>query len=164
MDALDTLNGFGNSFSSEAAPGALPVGRNSPQPVAHGLCAELLSGSTVTAPRAENHRTWMYRRRPSVVTSHHKALVQAGWKTGAKDGVAALPNPMRWHPMPHGPDGQAFERASTAALAPHKLDHALAFLFESRWRFHLSAWAPREGARDARCADCWAALQNHFKA
>ena len=30
------MSGFGNSFETEALPGALPVGRNSPQVVAHG--------------------------------------------------------------------------------------------------------------------------------
>ena len=98
MSALQYQSGFGNSFASEAVPGALPQGRNSPQRVAHGLYAELLSGSAFTAPRAENRRTWMYRRQPSVVAGAYEALPQAHWKTGARDGVAAPPNPMRWHP------------------------------------------------------------------
>jgi homogentisate 1,2-dioxygenase len=67
MADLNYLSGFGNEHASEARPGALPVGRNSPQQVAFGLYAELLSGTAFTAPRAENLRTWMYRRQPSVV-------------------------------------------------------------------------------------------------
>src|SRR3984885_770104 len=39
------MSGFGNSFETEALPGALPVGRNSPQRCAYGLYAEKLSGS-----------------------------------------------------------------------------------------------------------------------
>ena len=35
-------SGFGNEFVSEALAGTLPVGRNSPQRVAHGLYAEQL--------------------------------------------------------------------------------------------------------------------------
>ena len=427
MSELQYQSGFGNSYASEAVPGALPQGRNSPQRVAHGLYAELLSGSAFTAPRAENRRSWLYRRQPSVVVGGYQALAHAGWKTGAKDGVAAPPNPMRWHPaevpaepldfvdglrtmvlngdadaqtgmaahlvlmnqpmgrralvnadgemlilpqqgalrvttelgvleaapghvlliprglafkvdvdgpasayvcenygaqfrlpelgpigsnglanardfeapvaafesdegpyqmlkryggalwaatqahspfnvvawhgtlaplrydtrhfnavgsisfdhpdpsiftvltspsdtpgtancdfvivpprwlvaedtfrppwfhrnvmsefmglvygqydakpegfrpggaslhncmVPHGPDAEAFDRASNAALAPHKLDATLAFMFESRWRFHLTEWALRDGARDLRYADCWAPLQDHFK-
>ena len=97
MAELHYQSGFGNTYASEAVAGALPVGRNSPQRVAHGLYAELLSGSAFTAPRAENRRTWMYRRQPSVVTGSYEALAHAHWKTGAKDGVAAPPNPMRWH-------------------------------------------------------------------
>jgi homogentisate 1,2-dioxygenase len=46
------MSGFGNEFATEAVPGALPVGRNSPQKVAHGLYAEQLSGTAFTAPRA----------------------------------------------------------------------------------------------------------------
>ena len=36
------MSGFGNSFETEALPGALPVGRNSPQRCAYGLYAEQL--------------------------------------------------------------------------------------------------------------------------
>jgi homogentisate 1,2-dioxygenase len=93
------LAGFGNQFESEALPGALPIGRNSPQQVAHGLYAELLSGSAFTAPRAENRRTWMYRRQPSVVVGGFQPLAQPWLKTGAAEGVIAPPNPLRWHPI-----------------------------------------------------------------
>ncbi|MDU1695532.1 MAG: homogentisate 1,2-dioxygenase, partial [Bradyrhizobium sp.] len=33
------MSGFGNSFETEALPGALPIGRNSPQRCAYGLYA-----------------------------------------------------------------------------------------------------------------------------
>jgi homogentisate 1,2-dioxygenase len=92
-------SGFGNSFASEAVAGALPVGRNSPQQVAHGLYAELLSGSAFTAPRHSNLRSWLYRRQPSVVVGGYAPLAHAFLKTGAKDGVAAAPDPMRWNPV-----------------------------------------------------------------
>ncbi len=96
---LNYQNGFGNTFASEAVPGALPVGRNSPQQAAHGLVAELLSGSAFTAPRHSNQRSWLYRRQPSVVVGGYSALPHAWWKTGAAGGVAAPPDPMRWHPV-----------------------------------------------------------------
>ena len=48
------MSGFGNHFATEAAPGALPVGQNSPQKTPMGLYAEQLSGTAFTAPRAEN--------------------------------------------------------------------------------------------------------------
>ncbi|CAM5220616.1 Homogentisate 1,2-dioxygenase [Bosea thiooxidans] len=51
------MSGFGNSFETEALPGALPVGRNSPQRPAYGLYAEQLSGSPFTAPRSSNERS-----------------------------------------------------------------------------------------------------------
>ena len=62
----DYQSGFGNTFESEALPGALPVGRNSPQRCAYGLYAEQLSGSPFTAPRVSNERSWLYRIRPTV--------------------------------------------------------------------------------------------------
>ena len=52
-----SLTGFGNHFASEAIPGALPIGRNSPQRPAFGLYAEQLSGTAFTAPRADNRRS-----------------------------------------------------------------------------------------------------------
>ncbi len=60
------MSGFGNSFETEALPGALPIGRNSPQKVNYGLYAEQLSGSPFTAPQATNQRSWLYRIRPGV--------------------------------------------------------------------------------------------------
>ena len=62
----DYQSGFGNTFETEALPGALPVGRNSPQRCAYGLYAEQLSGSPFTAPRVSNERSWLYRIRPTV--------------------------------------------------------------------------------------------------
>ncbi len=59
------MSGFGNSFETEALPGALPVGRNSPQKMNYGLYAEQLSGSPFTAPQATNQRSWLYRIRPT---------------------------------------------------------------------------------------------------
>ncbi len=100
MDTLNYLTGFGNQHSSEAVAGALPIGRNSPQRVAHGLYAELLSGSAFTAARAENHRTWLYRRQPSVVVGGYQALAQSHWKTGAGGGELSPPDPLRWGPIP----------------------------------------------------------------
>ncbi len=100
MTALHHQSGFGNQFATEALPGALPVGRNSPQRPPLGLYAELLSGSAFTAPRADNRRTWFYRRQPSVVVGRYTPLALPLWTTGAASGVAAPPDPLRWHPVP----------------------------------------------------------------
>src|SRR3977135_1855114 len=76
------MSGFGNSFETEALPGALPRGRNSPQRCAYGLYAEQLSGSPFTAPRGSNERSWLYRIRPSVKHSGRFAKVDAGlWRS-----------------------------------------------------------------------------------
>ncbi len=77
----------------------MPQGRNSPQRAPHGLYAELISGTAFTAPRAENRRTWMYRRQPSVVVGGYKPYAQALWTTGAAQGVQTAPDPMRWRPV-----------------------------------------------------------------
>ena len=45
LEHVSYQSGFGNSFATEALPGALPVGRNSPQRCAYGLYAEQLSGT-----------------------------------------------------------------------------------------------------------------------
>ena len=39
------MPGFGNDFETEALPGALPQGRNSPQKCGYGLYGEQLSGT-----------------------------------------------------------------------------------------------------------------------
>ena len=99
-ETLRYQSGFGNHFVSEAVPGALPEGRNSPQRVAHGLVAELVSGTAFTAPRAENRRSWLYRRQPSVVTGSYAPYAQPHWTSGAAAGVLVPPDPLRWLPFP----------------------------------------------------------------
>ena len=81
----DYLSGFGNTFESEALPGALPVGRNSPQRCAYGLYAEQLSGSPFTAPRVSNERSWLYRIRPTVAHIGRFTKIESGaWRTRAR--------------------------------------------------------------------------------
>src|SRR6266699_6964832 len=76
------MSGFGNGFETEALPGALPIGRNSPQKCGYGLYAEQLSGSPFTAPRASNERSWLYRIRPTVRHWGRFQKVNAGlWRT-----------------------------------------------------------------------------------
>ncbi len=96
-DELRYMTGFGGEFETEALPGALPVGRNSPQKVPYGLYAEQLSGTAFTAPRAENRRSWLYRIRPS---TPHKALTRTGHPTWATAPLADPPDPnrYRWGP------------------------------------------------------------------
>ena len=71
--SLQYQSGFGNEFATEALPGALPVGRNSPQRAPYGLYAEQLSGTAFTAPRADNRRSWLYRIRPAAM---HRPFVR----------------------------------------------------------------------------------------
>lgn len=92
------MSGFGNEFASEALPGTLPVGRNSPQRVAHGLYAEQLTGSAFTAPRGANRRSWLYRIRPSVVHGSFSALAQP--RLHNDFSAPAPPDQLRWDPLP----------------------------------------------------------------
>jgi len=94
-------SGFGNSFETEALPGTLPVGRNSPQRVARGLYAEQLSGSPFTAPRASNERSWLYRILPTVGTIGRFEQVDAGlWKSAPDPAIHVPIGPLRWDPVP----------------------------------------------------------------
>lgn len=90
--------GFGNHFATEALPGALPVGRNSPQRPAYGFHAEQLSGTAFSAPRAANRRSWLYRMRPAGVHGEFKPLVHPMITNRFDDAPASL-NQMRWDPL-----------------------------------------------------------------
>jgi homogentisate 1,2-dioxygenase len=103
------LSGFGNSFETEALPGALPIGRNSPQRCAYGLYAEQLSGSPFTAPRASNARSWLYRIRPTVAHIGRFRAVDSGRWLSAPAAEAELPiQPLRWDPLPIPAEGLTF--------------------------------------------------------
>jgi homogentisate 1,2-dioxygenase len=97
---FDYQPGFGNQFVTEAVPGALPVGRNSPQKPPHGLYAELISGTAFTAPRHENRRTWTYRIQPSVVHRPYERIDNGLIRSAPFDDVEATPSQLRWSPFP----------------------------------------------------------------
>jgi len=92
-------SGFGNEFATEALPGALPVGQNSPQRAPYGLYAEQISGTAFTAPRGANRRVWTYRIRPGVMHEPFR-IVGHGRIVSAFGDVATPPNQMRWDPLP----------------------------------------------------------------
>ncbi len=98
-DTLRYQTGFGNEYATEAVTGALPLGCNSPQRPPLGLYPELISGSAFTAPRAENRRSWLYRRQPSVVVGRYQPYAQPLWRTGGDAHIAVAPEPMRWSPF-----------------------------------------------------------------
>ncbi|HEV2608261.1 MAG TPA: homogentisate 1,2-dioxygenase [Xanthomonadaceae bacterium] len=91
------MTGFGNEFATEAIPGTLPIGQNSPQIVAHGLYAEQLSGSAFTAPRHQNRRSWLYRIRPAALHGAFELLPEGAFHDRF-DEVPATPNQLRWNP------------------------------------------------------------------
>lgn len=93
------MPGFGNDFETEALPGALPQGMNSPQKCNYGLYGEQLSGTAFTAHPPE--RTWTYRIRPSVKHSaRYERIDLPYWKTAphVPEGVTSL-GQYRWDPV-----------------------------------------------------------------
>jgi homogentisate 1,2-dioxygenase len=115
-DKYQYQNGFGNLHETEALPGTLPIGMNSPQKPAHGLYTEKLSGTAFTAPRHENLQTWLYRVLPSSVHTPFQPCGDRSIYTsdasesgqspvgGAKKRDQSphwnyLPNQLRWDPF-----------------------------------------------------------------
>jgi len=97
------MPGFGNDFETEALPGALPRGQNSPQKCNYGLYAEQLSGTAFTAPRGQNERTWCYRIRPSVKhTGRFEKIEMPYWRSAPNiDPDLISLGQYRWDPVPH---------------------------------------------------------------
>jgi len=92
--------GFGSELATEALPGALPQGQNSPQKVAYGLYAEQFSGTAFTAPRHANRRSWLYRLRPAVAHGGFRLLDARLLKSAPFEEVATPPTQLRWDPLP----------------------------------------------------------------
>src|SRR3954469_17962449 len=125
--ALKYLGGFGSHHESEAVPGALPVGRNSPQKVPFGLYAEQLSGSSFTMPRHQNLRSWLYRMRPSAMHGRFEPIDLGKWRTAPCREVPATPNRLRWAPLPEPAPGTDFISGleTTATCGDAKLQHGV---------------------------------------
>lgn len=97
---LEYLRGFSNHHESEALPGALPQGQNTPQICPYKLYAEQLSGTAFTMPRAGNQRTWLYRILPAVCHEPFEPYKPSSGRTfiGAGDNLYT-PNQLRWSPF-----------------------------------------------------------------
>ena len=116
MKPLHYQSGFGNEFATEAVAGALPVGRNSPQRVPHGLYAEVISGTAFTAPRAENARSWLYKIRPSAMHGPFRRIGNGLLRSGPFDEVETPPDRLRWDPLPmEGADADFVDGLATIA-------------------------------------------------
>jgi homogentisate 1,2-dioxygenase len=98
--AIKYLHGLGSHHETEAIPGALPLGQNSPQQAPFGLYAEQLSGSAFTAPRAQNLRSWLYRLRPAAMHEPFTPLPANAWITAGHCDAQATPDRVRWRPVP----------------------------------------------------------------
>jgi homogentisate 1,2-dioxygenase len=93
-------SGFLNEFATEAEPGALPHGQNSPQKHPLGLYAEQFSGTAFTMPRGLNRRSWLYRIRPSTVHKPYTEIPSGQTRTWPCEDAQATPNQLRWNPQP----------------------------------------------------------------
>ncbi len=75
-----------------------------------------------------------------------------------------VPGGMSLHNMmlPHGPDTQAFEKASNAELQPVRLDNTLAFMFETRFPQQVTKYAAELDTLQDDYIDCWRDLERKF--
>ncbi|KAL1963101.1 hypothetical protein VTN77DRAFT_8644 [Rasamsonia byssochlamydoides] len=102
-DPYEYQAGFGNSFVSEAVPGTIPQGQNSPRNVRFGLYAEQITGTAFVAPRHANKKAWLYRARPAVA---HQGFTDLPDNPDTESTFLPLnpkvhvsPTQLAWHPV-----------------------------------------------------------------
>ncbi len=74
-------------------------------------------------------------------------------------GGASLHNQM----SAHGPDSEAFEKASNAELKPVKLSGTMAFMFESRYIIRPTKYAMETAELQHEYFEVWQGLKKNFK-
>ena len=74
-------------------------------------------------------------------------------------GGASLHNQM----SAHGPDAEAFQKASNAELKPQKLSGTMAFMFESRYIIRPTRFAMETAELQHEYFEVWQGLPNNFK-
>ncbi|KAL4793678.1 Homogentisate 1,2-dioxygenase [Aspergillus venezuelensis] len=102
-DPYEYQAGFGNSFESEAVPGTIPHGQNSPRNVRFGLYAEQVTATAFIAPRHSNKKAWLYRARPAVA---HQGFTELPDNKDTECSFLPLnprihvsPTQLAWHPF-----------------------------------------------------------------
>ena len=79
---------------------------------------------------------------------------------GFKPGGASIHNAFTGH----GPDFEAFEKASLAELKPIKIENTMAFMWESQYPFTPSEQVLKHpGLLEQKYSDCWQTLPKSFK-
>jgi homogentisate 1,2-dioxygenase len=101
---------------------------------------------------------WYHRN----VMSEFMGLVHGEYDAKPGGGFAAGGASLHNCMSAHGPDRQAFDNATVADLAPHKLADTLAFMFESRYVIRPTAFAMKTEALQADYRDCWQGLEKRF--
>ncbi|KAF4763196.1 hypothetical protein HAV15_001547 [Penicillium sp. str.  len=102
-DPYEYQSGFGNAFTSEAIPGTIPHGQNSPRNVRFGLYAEQMTATAFVAPRHCNKKAWLYRVRPTVA---HQGFTELPDNKDTEANFLPLnprihisPTQLAWHPF-----------------------------------------------------------------
>lgn len=80
-------------------------------------------------------------------------------ETGFIPGGGSLHNCM----SAHGPDAEAFNKATASDLKPEYYDNTLAFMFESQQVWQLTSQALNAEFRQKNYLDCWKDLKNNFE-
>jgi homogentisate 1,2-dioxygenase len=79
---------------------------------------------------------------------------------GFRPGGASIHNAFTGH----GPDTDAFKKASSADLKPVKLENTMAFMFESHYAFWPAEQALKKtGLLEENYFECWQSLPKNFK-
>ncbi|WP_439604655.1 homogentisate 1,2-dioxygenase domain-containing protein, partial [Shinella sp.] len=75
-----------------------------------------------------------------------------------------VPGGMSLHNMmlPHGPDATGFEKAANSELKPVKLDHTMAFMFETRFPQQITKFAAELETLQDNYLECWDGLERKF--
>ena len=101
---------------------------------------------------------WFHRN----IMSEYMGLIHGVYDAKAEGflpGGASLHNSF----TSHGPDAQTYAKASTAPLAPHKLDDTLAFMFETRFVCRPTKFAMDTAALQHEYYTCWQTLKRNFR-
>jgi homogentisate 1,2-dioxygenase len=77
---------------------------------------------------------------------------------GFEPGGGSLHNCM----SPHGPEADAFDKATKAELKPHYQGDTMAFMFETSLLFKPTKRAMESKALQKNYLDCWQGLKSHF--
>jgi homogentisate 1,2-dioxygenase len=105
---------------------------------------------------------WFHRN----VMSEFMGLVRGEYDARllSKDGAGFLPGGASLHNCmsAHGPDAEAFEKASHAELKPMKYENTLAFMFESRYVIRPTRWAMETPTLQNDYWECWQGLPKQF--
>ena len=101
---------------------------------------------------------WYHRNVMSEYMGLITGVYDAKTSGGFTPGASSLHNCM----VPHGPDGEAYERATTMDLKPERLCNTMAFMFESRYLIRPTEIALHAPERQVDYPTVWEGLTRRF--